>query len=99
MVLLVVIRLDDKAYGVPISDELRARTGREVSLASIYAALERLARKQYVSSILADPTPERGGRAKRYFRVTEEGKRAAEIARTAFTRLWNELPRFREVNG
>jgi PadR family transcriptional regulator PadR len=70
MVLLAVVRLGDEAYGVPISKELLILAGREVALGSIYAALDRLEQKGFVTSSLGDPTPERGGRAKRYFRVT-----------------------------
>jgi DNA-binding PadR family transcriptional regulator len=65
MILLALIRLGDDAYGVPISKELLNTTGREVSLGSVYAALDRLERKEFVTSTLGDPTPERGGRAKR----------------------------------
>ena len=76
MVLLVVVRLGDDAYGVPISQELLNLAGREVAVGSIYAALDRLEQKGLVTSKLGDPTPERGGRAKRYFRVTPAGARA-----------------------
>jgi len=68
MVLLSLIRVGDQAYGVPISREIERCTGRDVALGSVYAALDRLERKGFVSSLLGDPTPERGGRAKRYFR-------------------------------
>jgi PadR family transcriptional regulator, regulatory protein PadR len=93
MILLTLIRLGDNAYGVPISKELFDRTGREVALGSVYAALERLERKGFVSSTFGDPTPARGGRAKRYFRTTPSGLREVEMARTAFTKLWRGLPR------
>ena len=69
MVLLSLIRVGDQAYGVPISREIERRTGRDVALGSVYAALDRLERKGFVSSILGDPTPERGGRSKRLFRL------------------------------
>jgi DNA-binding PadR family transcriptional regulator len=92
MVLLAVVRLGDEAYGVPIACELVKLTGREVSLGSIYAALERLAEKSLVSSTLGEPTPERGGRAKRYFHVTKHGLRALKMTRTAFTSLWSGVP-------
>ncbi len=74
MVMLVLIQLGDKAYGVPISKEIKDCTGREAALGSVYAALERLEQKDYVVSTLADPTPERGGRAKRYFTATKKAK-------------------------
>jgi PadR family transcriptional regulator, regulatory protein PadR len=92
MVLLAVMRLGDGAYGVPISKELLILAGREVSLGSIYAALDRLEEKGFVSSVLGDPTPERGGRAKRYFNVTPTGIRALKMTRTALTNLWSGLP-------
>src|SRR2546421_10893135 len=91
MVLLAVVRLGDDAYGVPISKELLNLTGREVALGSIYAALDRIEQKGFVTSSLGDPTPERGGRAKRYFRVTPAGVRALKMTRTALTNLWSGI--------
>ena len=99
MVLLTVVRLGDEAYGVPISEELQTVTGREASLGSVYAALERLAQKGYVASTLADPTPQRGGRAKRYFRATAEGRRAIDTSRAILNRLWRGIPHFKEVSA
>src|ERR1035438_1116506 len=93
MILLALIRLGDDAYGVPISKELLSTTGREVSLGSVYAALDRLERKEFVSSTLGDPTPERGGRAKRYFRVTKKGMQEARTTRKALISLWRGVTR------
>jgi PadR family transcriptional regulator PadR len=92
MVLLAVVRLGDDAYGVPISKELLNFAGREVALGSIYAALDRIEQKGFVTSFLGDPTPERGGRAKRYFRVTPGGVRALRVTRAALTNLWSGIP-------
>ncbi len=92
MVLLAVVRLGDDAYGVPISKELLNLAGRDVALGSIYAALDRLERKGFVTSTLGDPTPERGGRAKRYLRVTPAGLRALKTTRTALINLWSGIP-------
>ena len=92
MVLLALVRLGDDAYGVPISKELLNLAGREVALGSVYAALDRLQEKGFVTSLLGDPTPERGGRAKRYFRVTRAGLRALRMTRTALTNLWSGIP-------
>jgi DNA-binding PadR family transcriptional regulator len=92
MVLLAVIRLGDEAYGVPLARELTDIRGREVSAGSVYAALERLEQKSLVASSLGEATPERGGRAKRYFRVTEEGLRTAHETRRVFSGLWKKLP-------
>jgi PadR family transcriptional regulator PadR len=92
MILLAVIHLGDEAYGVPISGELERNRGRDVSVGSVYAALERLERKGLVVSTIGDPTPERGGKAKRYFRVTKEGLRQVHETRRVLTGLWRTLP-------
>lgn len=94
-VMLVLISLGSDAYGVPISRELEKQSGREVSAGSVYAALERLERKGLVSSSLGDPTPERGGRAKRYFQVTQKGLRQIHQTRQLLTRLWRRIPALR----
>ena len=92
MVLLAVMRLGDTAYGVTISHELEDTLRREVAIGSVYNALERLEAKGFVSSKLGDPTPERGGRAKRFFTVTEAGAREAKSTREALTTLWRGIP-------
>jgi PadR family transcriptional regulator len=91
MILLALIRLDDNAYGVPISKEIEKRSGRGVSVPSVYAALERLEVKGFVSSELGEPTLERGGRAKRYFRITAKGVREVRETRRALVKLWDGL--------
>src|SRR5271170_678490 len=88
MILLVVLRLGEDAYGVPIARELKVHARREVSLANVYATLERLQEKGFVSSELADPTPERGGRAKRYFSVTTQGLKKVRETQRVLVRLW-----------
>src|SRR5207244_13209301 len=89
---LFLIRLGDNAYGVPISEELEKRTGRDVAIGSVYAALERLEDKGFVTSELGEATPERGGRAKRYFRVTARGLREVRETQRALVKLWHGLP-------
>jgi PadR family transcriptional regulator PadR len=93
MILLAVIHLGDEAYGVPISRQLEAHRGRDVSVGSVYAALERLETKRLVESSLGEPTPERGGKAKRYFRVTKEGLRQVQETRRVLSKLWRTLPK------
>ncbi len=92
MVMLALVRLGDDAYGVPICRELEKHRGRGVSVGSVYAALDRLEKKGLVASSLGDPTPERGGRAKRYFRVTRDGMQQIRATRRLLTRLWRRLP-------
>jgi|ERR1700722_12420366 PadR family transcriptional regulator PadR len=96
MIMLVLLRLGDCAYGVPISKEMQRATGRQVSLGSVYAALDRLEHKQMVTSRLGDPTAARGGRAKRYFDVTEKGLREVRRTRKALQSLWRQLPSLNE---
>src|SRR5271154_2473260 len=95
MVILTLIYLGEDAYGVPISRELEKRLKREVSVAGVYAALERLEAKGLIVSSLGDPTPERGGKAKRYFRVTKAGLRQVHDTRRVLTRLWRTIPDFK----
>jgi PadR family transcriptional regulator PadR len=92
MLLLAVIRLGEEAYGVTISHELEAYRRRTVSLGSVYAAMERLEVKGLVISSLGDPTPERGGKAKRYFRITKEGLRQVHETRQTLIKMWKALP-------
>jgi PadR family transcriptional regulator PadR len=92
MVMLALIRLGDEAYGVPIATEIESRTNREVVIGSVYAALERLEEKGFVKSELGEATPERGGRAKRYFVVTAKGLREVRETQRALVALWKGLP-------
>ncbi len=93
-VLLALARLAADAYGVTIRQEIEERSGRPVSIAAVYAALERLERRDYATAWLSEPTPERGGRAKKHFRLTSSGAAALEAARGAMDRMWEglELP-------
>jgi PadR family transcriptional regulator, regulatory protein PadR len=92
IVILALMHLREDAYGVPVSREIEERLGREVAVASVYAALERLESKGLVSSELGEPTPERGGRAKKYFHITAKGLREVRHTRLALTKLWKRLP-------
>lgn len=76
LVLLAVLRLGSDAYGVAIRDEIASRTGRGVTLGAIYKSLERCQSKRYVESSLGAPLPIRGGRSRRYYRVTAHGRDA-----------------------
>ena len=96
VVMLALLRLGENAYGVPISKEIEQKCDREVALGSVYATLERLQEKGLVTSSLGEPTAERGGRAKRYFRLTPKGLREVREARQALITLWSGL---RELEG
>lgn len=99
-VLLAVVHLDDAAYGVTIRQEIEARTGREIAIGALYTSLNRLERKGYVRSAISDPTPERGGRAKRHFTLTAGGASALRRARQRLDGMWKGLaPNLRKVRS
>ncbi len=89
--LLALIRLRADAYGARIRREIAERTGRDVSLGAIYTTLERLERKGFVSSARGAPTPERGGRAKRFYKIEAPGERALQRSRETMDRMWAGL--------
>lgn len=91
MILLSILRVGDEAYGVPIAREMETTGGRTVVLSAVYTALDRLEGNGLVSSSMGEPTPERGGRAKRFFRVTPSGLKAVRQTRKALTQLWTGL--------
>jgi PadR family transcriptional regulator len=91
LALLAVLRLGAGAYGGTVLQEIEARAGRSVSRGALYVTLDRLEAKGHLRSRLADPTPERGGRAKRYFEVTTTGLRALQTSREALLRMWTGL--------
>ena len=91
IVILALVRLADRAYGVTVRQEIEARTGREVSIGAIYATLDRLEAKGYVRSQLGEPTPERGGRSKRFFHVTAKGMSAVNRTHRAIQSMTQGL--------
>ena len=92
MILLAVLRVGDDAYGVPVAREIESIGRRTVARAAVYAALDRLEARGLVTSRQGEPTPERGGRAKRYFTVTPKGVKAARDTQRALTALWQGVP-------
>jgi DNA-binding PadR family transcriptional regulator len=92
MVLLAVMSPARDAYGVLISRSIAQKSGRDVALASVYATLERLERKGFVKSSLGEPTAERGGKARTYFKATAAGVHEAREARATLLRLSEDLP-------
>lgn len=93
LVMLSILQLGEEAYGAAIQQELEERAGRSVTIPTIYVSLSRLERRGLVESWLGDPTPVRGGRAKRFYRVTDEGRDALETARAELERMWTGLER------
>jgi DNA-binding PadR family transcriptional regulator len=91
MILLAVLRVGEDAYAVPVAREIETTAGRAVTLASVYVALERLEARGLVGSSVGEPTPERGGRAKRFFQVTPKGLRSIRETQRSLVALWEGL--------
>ena len=89
MVLLALLRLDNDAYGMEVRELIERRTGRDVSYGAVYTALSRLEKKGYVSYRMGEPTPERGGRARKYYTVRPEGRTALRATHRALTLMWD----------
>ena len=87
VVLLATLRLGNEAYGVTIKDEIVARTGRNPSPGALYTTLERLEEKGLLSSRVGEATAERGGRAKRFVKVTQKGLGSLAKAHESYNRL------------
>jgi DNA-binding PadR family transcriptional regulator len=86
LVLITIVRLGDRAYGATVRDEIADRVGRDVSLSAVYTTLERLEAKKLLRSWVGEPTPQRGGRRKRYFALSAAGERALRAS-------WQQLKR------
>ena len=87
LVLLALVRVGDDAYGVPIHEELAVRARRTVSVAAVYKTLERLEAKGYVSTRIGEPTPERGGRRRKYFKLETPGRQALRESLATLRRM------------
>jgi PadR family transcriptional regulator, regulatory protein PadR len=87
IVLLAVLRLGEEAYGMTVRREIESTIGRDLSVGAVYATLVRLESKGYVKSLEGEPTAERGGRAKRYFRVTVDGQAALRDAHETIMKM------------
>lgn len=93
IVLLTVAILQGEAYGVSIAEEIEARLGRNVSLGAIQTVLKRLEEKGLLSSAFGEATKKRGGKRKRYYHITAEGRRILEQTREQRLALWNAIPK------
>jgi DNA-binding PadR family transcriptional regulator len=100
LILFALLDLEDEAYGAAIVRSIEERTGREVSPGAVYTALDRLASRDLVSSEVGEPTPERGGRRRRYYRLEPEGalelNRSVDVLRSMSAGL---LPKLEAMVG
>ena len=93
LVLLSVWRLQENAYGVTIRKHIIEMTGTDWSIGAIYVPLDRLTRWGYLEAIQGEPTSERGGRSKRYYKLTREGLEALNHLKQVQESMWSELPK------
>jgi DNA-binding PadR family transcriptional regulator len=99
LILLAILRRRDAAYGVTIRAELAERARRSVAPGALYTALDRLESKGLITSRMSDPTPQRGGRAKRHVTVTAKGMKALTRAVQARERLLDGLDLLRGAHA
>lgn len=93
IVLLTVAILDGEAYGISIVEEIETRLERNVSLGAIQTVLKRLEDKKMVRSLFGEATKIRGGKRKRYYTITAEGKRVVKTTKDQRLSLWNAIPK------
>jgi PadR family transcriptional regulator len=91
IILLAILRRGDDAYGMTIREEVIQATGKPWLLGAIYGPLGRLHKNGYIKPVQGDPTPERGGRAKVYYRLTREGRRALSEIRRVNSYIWKGI--------
>lgn len=92
LILLITAILHEDAYGVRVLDELKAQTGRKANISAVHTSLDRLEKKGYLESYMGGATAERGGRRKRYFKVTNLGVQVLEINRKVRNSLYEQIP-------
>ncbi len=92
LVLIAVLRLKDKAYGISVFNYIVDLTGNEVSVSSVYFPLERLVRKGYLRTFMGEPTAKRGGMRKRYYKLTKAGVIALQDNRSLHETAWKGIP-------
>lgn len=99
LVLLTVCVLYERAYGVAIKEEISKLAGRQLSISAVHAVLHRLEKKGFVVSWLGGESKKRGGRRKRFFKITQSGKQALLEVRRVREKLWQLIPDFSFEGG
>ena len=92
VILLTVVMLQEEAYGVAIAEEIDKQLNRKLSISAVHATLHRLSEKGYLSSQLGGATAERGGRRKRYFKITPAGSAVLKEIQSVRNLLWSQIP-------
>ena len=93
VIMLTIGILDSDAYGLAIKKEIASRLGRNVSMGAMHTGLYRLENKGYLTSHLGEATNKRGGKPKRYYRVTMFGQQALHDTMNSRKKLWAGIPK------
>ncbi len=99
ILLMSIWRLQDNAYGVSIKGEVLKRAGKKFTIGALYFALDQLYKKGYVEKRSGDPTPERGGRSKTFYKLTSLGEEGLKNARELHINLWEGMSDIKFENG
>ncbi len=99
LVLLAIWKMNDEPYGVNIRKFVSKLTGKYWSIGSIYVPLDRLEGKGYLTSFLANPTPERGGKSKRYYKLTDEGFEQLKEIQKIYNVFWEGVPDLNDIKN
>ena len=97
LVLITIWKMNDEPYGVNIRKFISNMTGKYWSIGSIYVPLDRLEDKGFVTSYLANPTPERGGKSKRYYKLTDAGMEQLKEIQKVYSAFWDDVPDLSEI--
>jgi len=92
ILLLAIWRLKDNAYGVTIVKEVLKKTGKKLTFGGLWVSLDILHKRGYIMKSMADPTPERGGRSKIFYKLTPDGLEALQQVRNLNETLWENIP-------
>ncbi len=92
LIMLIAVMMKDEAYGLALCREIKGQTGRNVTIGAVHATVARLEKKGFVDTYLGGSTNERGGRRKRFIRVTNLGRKVLVKSRDAKMSLWNKIP-------
>ena len=98
-VLLVIGNLGEDAYSISIKEKLKAHTHRNPSIGALHSALKRLEEKGFIKSFMGGATQERGGRRKRFYQMTAQGRKALDLSYELRSTLYHSLPKFNLSNG
>jgi DNA-binding PadR family transcriptional regulator len=94
IILMITGSLVNNAYAVSVMDELKSSTGRSINVSAVHAVMKRLETKGYLRSHVGGATKERGGRSKRIYEITAEGKNALQASMSLRVDLYNKIPGF-----